>query len=257
MCACYEWCNNWSTRQPFLPSVVVCGFSGNPSQRTDLPSGTSSCTLTLQLELFSPFCQTLTKWPRWVWCQISGNLFIEAVAIFLLLFSNWLQCESCPTGYSKCILGMGRGNRVCIIGKTKRAEIWQAQWVYKLLTPFIPSDCFIDNRKWCWVGTGWVNTMASLCLVLQESWREEVEKCLGKLREDGIPNDTVLLSKREEELRHVQDVRVLYEQKLQTAEKLYKDLKSCKNHLEAREMELQRLVGPIKLFLYFLSFSST
>lgn len=64
--------------------------------------------------------------------------------------------------------------------------------------------------------------------------------CLGKLREDGIPNDSDLLNKREEELKHAQDVRLLYEQKLQTAEKLYKDLRSCKNHLEAREMELQR-----------------
>jgi len=69
-----------------------------------------------------------------------------------------------------------------------------------------------------------------------------VEKCLGKLREDGIPNDTNLLSKREEELRHAQDVRVLYEQKLKTAEQLYKDLRSCKNQLEAKEMELQRFV---------------
>lgn len=61
----------------------------------------------------------------------------------------------------------------------------------------------------------------------------------------GIPNDSELLHKREEELKHAQDVRELYEEKLQTADKLYNDLKSCKSHLEAKEMELQRLVGVV------------
>ena len=32
----------------------------------------------------------------------------------------------------------------------------------------------------------------------------------------------------------------MYEQKLQTADKLYKELKSCKNQLDAKELELQR-----------------
>lgn len=80
----------------------------------------------------------------------------------------------------------------------------------------------------------------------------------------GIPNDSELLHKREEELKHAQDVRELYEEKLQTADKLYNDLKSCKSHLEAKEMELQRLVGVVcewqqvvdNIFVLLLSLSS-
>lgn len=63
---------------------------------------------------------------------------------------------------------------------------------------------------------------------------------MSKLSSDGIPNDSELLHQREEELKHAQDVRLLYEQKLQTADRLYKELKSCKMQLEAKELELQR-----------------
>ena len=69
-----------------------------------------------------------------------------------------------------------------------------------------------------------------------------MEQCLERLRMEGIPNDSELLHKREVEIRHAQDVREQYEQKLQTADKLFKDLKSCKNHLDAKKKELQRQV---------------
>ena len=50
------------------------------------------------------------------------------------------------------------------------------------------------------------------------------------------------MHQREEELKHAQDVRLLYEQRLSTADQLYKELKSAKMQLDAREMELQRFV---------------
>lgn len=80
------------------------------------------------------------------------------------------------------------------------------------------------------------------CRCLQENWRGEIEQCLSKLTTDGIPNDSELIHQREEELKHAQDVRALYEQKLNTADKLYRELKSCKMQLDAKELELQRLV---------------
>jgi hypothetical protein len=76
---------------------------------------------------------------------------------------------------------------------------------------------------------------------LQENWRGEIESCLRKLTTEGIPpHDAELVHQREEELRHAQDVRVLYEQRLHTADTLYKDLKSAKMQLDAKELELQR-----------------
>lgn len=74
----------------------------------------------------------------------------------------------------------------------------------------------------------------------QENWRGEIEACLSKLTREGIPHDSELVHQREEELKHAQDVRLLYEQKLSTADRLYKDLKSCKMQLDAKELELQR-----------------
>lgn len=74
---------------------------------------------------------------------------------------------------------------------------------------------------------------------MQEDWRGEIEQCLSKLRIDGIP-DPELVHQREEELRHAQDVRLMYEQRLKTADTLFKQLKSCKSNLEAKELQLQR-----------------
>ena len=76
----------------------------------------------------------------------------------------------------------------------------------------------------------------------QENWRGEIEAWLSKLTSDGIPNDSELIHRREEELKHAQDVRLMYEQKLRTADVLYRELKSCKMQLDAKELELQRCV---------------
>ena len=77
-------------------------------------------------------------------------------------------------------------------------------------------------------------------LLDQENWRSEIDCYLSKYRTDGIPSDFDLIHRREEELKHAQDVRVVYESKLQVTNQLYKDLRTCRNHLDARELELQR-----------------
>ena len=41
-------------------------------------------------------------------------------------------------------------------------------------------------------------------------------------------------------MKHAQDIRVVYEERLTAANRLYKDLRTCQNHLDAKEMELQR-----------------
>ncbi|CDW51891.1 Pkinase Tyr domain containing protein [Trichuris trichiura] len=49
-----------------------------------------------------------------------------------------------------------------------------------------------------------------------------------------------LISRRKDELRHAQDVRELYEQKLRRANNLYSELSQCMMQLEQRERELLR-----------------
>ena len=40
--------------------------------------------------------------------------------------------------------------------------------------------------------------------------------------------------------RHAQDVRQMYEQRLEHADLLYHELNNCKRHLDSRELELKR-----------------
>ena len=66
---------------------------------------------------------------------------------------------------------------------------------------------------------------------------------MSRMREDGIPtNNAELIHQREEELRHAQDVRELYEQKLDHANQLYRELSSCRRHLDSKELKLHRYV---------------
>ena len=84
-----------------------------------------------------------------------------------------------------------------------------------------------------------MNTKVSLCLVLWESWREEVEKCLGKLQEDVIRNDTVLLSKREKELRLAQSCM---SRSWRPQRSFTRTWNPARTSWKTREMELQRWV---------------
>ncbi|KRY36911.1 Mitogen-activated protein kinase kinase kinase 12 [Trichinella spiralis] len=81
---------------------------------------------------------------------------------------------------------------------------------------------------------------------LQQRWKVEIgdriktlhrakdRSCLQKIIEDQ------LISRRKDELRHAQDVREMYEQKLRRANNLYSELSQCMMQLEQRERDLLR-----------------
>jgi hypothetical protein len=52
--------------------------------------------------------------------------------------------------------------------------------------------------------------------------------------------DEEMVRRREEELRQVQDVRALYERKLETTQQLYNELSMCMEQLEVKQKELDR-----------------
>ena len=79
----------------------------------------------------------------------------------------------------------------------------------------------------------------------QQSWKAEVWEHNERMKGEGtcsIPmaDDDGLVKKRQEELKHAQDVRELYESKLERANRLFLDLEAKKLRIEQWEMELQR-----------------
>ena len=75
----------------------------------------------------------------------------------------------------------------------------------------------------------------------QQSWKAEVWEYNEKMRCEGssIPlADEALVRRRKEELKHAQDVRELYERKLERTNNLYLELSSVLLQIEQREREL-------------------
>merc|ERR1719219_1803563 len=75
----------------------------------------------------------------------------------------------------------------------------------------------------------------------QQSWKAEVWEYNEKMRCEGssIPlADDALVKKRKNELKHAQDVRELYERKLERTNNLYLELSSVLLQIEQREREL-------------------
>ncbi|XP_063951496.1 mitogen-activated protein kinase kinase kinase 13-like [Lytechinus pictus] len=77
----------------------------------------------------------------------------------------------------------------------------------------------------------------------QVDWREEIKLQFEKMKSEGSSMchiDEDLIKRRQDELRHAQDIREHYERKLQRANDLYMELHSCLLQLEQRERELMR-----------------
>ncbi|XP_071505294.1 mitogen-activated protein kinase kinase kinase 13-A-like [Diadema antillarum] len=77
----------------------------------------------------------------------------------------------------------------------------------------------------------------------QVDWREEIKLQFEKMKSEGSQMhhiDEDLIRRRQDELRHAQDIREHYERKLQRANDLYMELHSCLLQLEQRERELMR-----------------
>lgn len=95
-----------------------------------------------------------------------------------------------------------------------------------------------------------IKTPQEFYLNRQITWRGEIKEQFEKMKNRSSVHmqnlqqlqklDEELIRRRKEELRHAQDIRVHYEQKLERANSLYKELNECMQHLEAREKELLR-----------------
>ncbi|XP_075230073.1 mitogen-activated protein kinase kinase kinase 13 wallenda isoform X2 [Lycorma delicatula] len=76
----------------------------------------------------------------------------------------------------------------------------------------------------------------------QASWKEEVRVHMQQMQNNGnrLPkfDEEELIKKRKDELKHAQDIRELYERKLERANNLYMELNVVLLQLEHREREL-------------------
>ncbi|ESO07395.1 hypothetical protein HELRODRAFT_76766 [Helobdella robusta] len=89
----------------------------------------------------------------------------------------------------------------------------------------------------------WLNHDENEFYKLQEHWRNEIREELQKIRSETSTYPLIeeeLIRRRREELRHAQDVRELYEQKLDRANNMYMELTACMLQLEKREKELAK-----------------
>lgn len=90
-----------------------------------------------------------------------------------------------------------------------------------------------------------VNFVAKPCeeyFAIQSKWKSEIqEKFLEMKKAEGELRklDDQLIRKREEELKHAQDIRLLYEQKLQRANEFYQELAQMERDLRARERDIE------------------
>ncbi|VDN59896.1 unnamed protein product [Dracunculus medinensis] len=85
--------------------------------------------------------------------------------------------------------------------------------------------------------TEWINK--------KQSWKDSVIEYMRSIRQDKpinqqkeAQNERELLQKRREELRHAQDIREMYEDKMRRASRMYSKLTFCLNELAERERDL-------------------
>lgn len=91
----------------------------------------------------------------------------------------------------------------------------------------------------------------------QVTWKQEIGSYMQNIRNDicyGLLAEEDLIKKRQEELKHAQDIRIHYEQKLERANSLYMELMACFQHVENNKGEnvrsgisIQQASGAAKL----------
>lgn len=89
------------------------------------------------------------------------------------------------------------------------------------------------------------NRLFTIVFFLQQSWKREVAEHNERMKgeEVNIPiaaDHDVLIRRRKEELKHAQDVKELYERKLEKVNDLYMELSAWKLQLEETERNLAR-----------------
>lgn len=75
----------------------------------------------------------------------------------------------------------------------------------------------------------------------QKTWREEVRAHMQKIASNGTnmqKYEQDLIKKRKDEWKHAQDIRLIYEKKLERTNTLLMELNACFLHLEKREREV-------------------
>lgn len=78
----------------------------------------------------------------------------------------------------------------------------------------------------------------------QQSWKEEIRSHMKQIQTNtsSTPRfeEADLIRRREDELRHAQDIRKLYERKLECTNNLYMELSSVLLQLEQRERDVSK-----------------
>lgn len=75
----------------------------------------------------------------------------------------------------------------------------------------------------------------------QKSWKEEIRTHMMQMNQNGTnihKFEHDLIKKRTEEWKHAQDIRIVYEDKLEKTNKLYMELSECMMYLQEREREI-------------------
>ncbi|XP_014209041.1 mitogen-activated protein kinase kinase kinase 12 isoform X2 [Copidosoma floridanum] len=78
-------------------------------------------------------------------------------------------------------------------------------------------------------------------LKAQETWKDEIATYIMQIKSDSTSSrdfEADLIRRREDELRHAQDIREHYERKLQRTNKLYMELSAVLSQLEQRERDV-------------------
>lgn len=75
----------------------------------------------------------------------------------------------------------------------------------------------------------------------QRSWKQEIRSHMKQITQNGTSihkYEQDLIKRRQAEWQHAQDIRIVYEQKLDKTNKLYRELTECKAQLEEKEKEI-------------------
>ena len=79
---------------------------------------------------------------------------------------------------------------------------------------------------------------------MQQTWKQEVWECNERVKgEDAslpLADHDVLIKRRKQELKHAQDVKQLYERKLERVNDLFVELNAWKLQLEEAERSLNK-----------------
>lgn len=78
---------------------------------------------------------------------------------------------------------------------------------------------------------------------MQETWKVEIREHMKKIQSDNSTSprfEADLIRRREDELRHAQDIREHYERKLERTNNLYMELSAVLLQLEQREKDVMK-----------------